>query len=386
MANSTLTNSSARVKGGSPRAAASRFVCLPGCGLCCSYRVLVTKRDRERLEATTSHKDPWEAGADGQLALRRTPEFCLFLDAQRRCRVYPHRPAHCRTYPYLETSYDGVELDVDLSCPGLGQGEGSLPQDIKTPSESEEHRIQRARALQRIRELLLAHRRYASQKWLIELGRSQVDILAAAWYDLVPAGAWTMSLNQVEPARVNVQTEYTVGELRQALRSPHQTTQELLANTAWLDQHFAQPRWNTRLYPAGRVELYRFWTAGGNLHLEQRVGSRTVTPLASIGGVPWESEALVTREAYLRRWLSRQLLRRLATNLAVVALVPGKHLAVTYLQLLLDIDHRLAVLAPALAQAEGKDAVDRILALEAIRGSDGLLRAWCESARLGITD
>ena len=88
----------------------------------------------------------------------------------------------------------------------------------------------------------------------------------------------------------------------------------------------------------------------------------------------------------LRWWLGRGLLRRLAINLSVVAPFPGNHLAVTSLHLLLDIDHRLAVLAPALALAQGKDAVDRSLALEAIRGSDGLLRAWCESARLGTTN
>ena len=65
---------------------------------------------------------------------------------------------------------------------------------------------------------------------------------------------------------------------------------------------------------------------------------------------------------------------------------PYHHAAICYLEFLVEIDWRLAVLAPALARINGKRAIDRETALEAIRGSDGLLRAWCESARLGIAN
>ena len=159
----------------------------------------------------------------------------------------------------------------------------------------------------------------------------------------------------------------------------------MLGDTAWLERHFAQPRWNTRLHPTVEVDVYRFWIDGRELHSAERGGERNLTALTGLDLISWEDQALASREAYLRRWLGRELLRRLATNLTVAALIPGSHLGVTYLHLLLDIDHRLAVLAPALALAQGKDAVNRSLALEAIRGSDGLLRAWCESARLGTT-
>jgi hypothetical protein len=66
--------------------------------------------------------------------------------------------------------------------------------------------------------------------------------------------------------------------------------------------------------------------------------------------------------------------------------MPGSHVAIFYLEFLMEIDWRLAVLAPALAGVSGKGAIDRGIALEAIRGSDGLLRAWCQSARLGATN
>jgi hypothetical protein len=108
-------------------------------------------------------------------------------------------------------------------------------------------------------------------------------------------------------------------------------------------------------------------------------------PLADLEWLPWQPEALVARRAYLQRWLERQLAVRLANNLTLASLQPGRHAATSFLQLLFEIDHRLAILAPALAQAGNRESIDRKVALEAIRGSDGLLRAWCESARVGLT-
>jgi hypothetical protein len=194
-----------------------------------------------------------------------------------------------------------------------------------------------------------------------------------------------MRVEQRRPALVNVEGADNALELRQKLRSSRQSTRGLLDDADWLERHFAQPRWNTRLHPTGTVDLYRFWIDDRALYFENTGGPCSVTTLSDIGQIPWEPKALATREAYLRCWHGRQLLRRLATNLSVAALVPGSHLAVTYLKSLLDIDYRLAVLAPALAQAVGRDAVEGSLAMEAVRGSDGVLRAWCESARLGTT-
>ena len=131
-------------------------------------------------------------------------------------------------------------------------------------------------------------------------------------------------------------------------------------------------------------KLYRFWIEGGVLYTEVRGGPKRNASLAAATQLPWEPDALANRRAYLRRWLGRQLLVRLASNLAMAALMPGSHVAIEYLTFLFEIDRRLALLAPALAQSGGKEAVDRPSALEAIRGSDALLRAWCESARLGV--
>jgi hypothetical protein len=153
-----------------------------------------------------------------------------------------------------------------------------------------------------------------------------------------------------------------------------------------MERHFARPRWNTRLGLEWEVTVYRFWLTEGLLYVEERSGAQEAFPIEDVGRLPWQPEAIATRRAYLERWVKRQLPVRLANNLAVASPLPGGHVATCFLEFMVEIDWRLAVLTPALARVSGKGAIDRGIALEAIRGSDGLLRAWCESARLGVTN
>jgi hypothetical protein len=161
---------------------------------------------------------------------------------------------------------------------------------------------------------------------------------------------------------------------------------ELLADAAWLQQHFARPCWNTRLGSEFEVALYRFQVAEGAFRLVDGDGTRLHVSLSGVEELSWLPEALATRRAYLQHWLERQLPIRLANNLAAASWVLGRHVATAFLQFLTDIDQRLMVLGLVLARVSGKHEIDRITALEAIRGSDGLLRAWCESARMGLTE
>ena len=82
-----------------------------GCGACCTgndaehYVLLEAGEEqalrrflgvsRERLRAHyLTRLDPARRG------IRLEGGACVFLDGERRCRVYPVRPAQCRTYPY----------------------------------------------------------------------------------------------------------------------------------------------------------------------------------------------------------------------------------------------------------------------------------------------
>ncbi len=398
MADSTLQDSKSsnppEIKHDSPLPEESRFACLRGCGLCCSYRVLVTEADRQRLQVVDVDPEPWELAPNGEQALLRTSGFCFYLDPQQRCTVYEHRPEHCRAYPYLWTTYDRAQLDVDFSCPGLGQGNAipagwrqprvgvTQPFDrLRTPRQA-----QRKEAIRKLQGLLRAQRCYAAPEVLAALGEWALDELATLWYTAPHAGGSATRVGQRRPLLANAETLDDLTALWQGLSLVCQPVEESLADIALMERHFGRPRWNTRLGPEGEVALYRFWIAEGVLHLEDRGGAHREASIGDVGPVPWQPDALATRRAYLQRWLKRQLLVRLANSLAVASLLPGGHVATCYLQFLTEVDGRLAVLAPALTLASGKGAIDRAVALEAIRGSDGLLRAWCQSARLGATN
>lgn len=388
-------------------------MCLPRCGLCCSYRVLVTGADRRRLSALSppsACSDPWEASSDGELALRRRspersaersrrkptpdiPGFCVFLDERQRCTVYGHRPERCRAYPYLWTTYDRLELDVDLSCPGLGRpglgrGEVIATEWRDSPDESTAQRARREAAIRGVRDLLYVQQRYADPEALGALGAHCVNDLAAGWTAARPAGVSTLHVAQIRPLSTNVdlETEDVLPAVWESLLLAHRSVESLSADNSYVERHFARPRWNTRLSSAGEVTLYCFWVDDGTFLVRERGGVSRAIALDDIAQLAWEPEALATRRAYLERWLRRQLPVRLANNLALASPPPGGHVAAIYLAFLVEIDWRLVVLAPALARVNGKEAVDREVALEAVRGSDGLLRAWCESARLGIAD
>lgn len=112
-----------------------RFECLPGCGRCCGYKVSLLKQDIAWLEAAGASAD-WFVDRDREPAsgfeacLAGRSGFCVFLDSQRRCRQYQHRPLYCRLYPYIRETYMYTQLDVSLSCPGVGRGKALSDEEL----------------------------------------------------------------------------------------------------------------------------------------------------------------------------------------------------------------------------------------------------------------
>lgn len=105
-----------------------RFECLRDCARCCDYKVSVVGRDIATLEAAglarADFLDAQRQPATGFAGcMRRRGSSCVLLDEGRRCRQYEHRPLYCRLYPYVREAYVSIQLDVDLSCPGVGNGE-----------------------------------------------------------------------------------------------------------------------------------------------------------------------------------------------------------------------------------------------------------------------
>lgn len=315
--------------------------------------------------------------------LRRPSNYCLFLDTDRRCGVYERRPTQCRAYPYLWTRYYTAELDVDFSCPGLGAPDGVPRIFGLAPPEDASQRQTRETAIQQLAGLLHAQQRYALPEILQHLGAAAVDALAEAWEIAPLRGAVSLAPAQTLPLAGNLKAEADLQRLEPAFALTPIALTDLLAHRELVIRHFERAHRNTRLAGnATGITIYRFFLADRALCFETEVATRI--PLDDLDKVPWSIQALEVRRAYLARWGQRQLTLRLANNLAVARLWQGAHTAQCYLEFLLEIDQRLAILAPALAQWQGKAVIERDGALEAIRGSDNLLRAWCESAQITL--
>jgi Fe-S-cluster containining protein len=109
-----------------------RFRCLPECGLCCrSYRIPLTSYDLDRLQEVVepeacpniAYVDSGQEGGISAFMENRKAEGCCYLDTSARCSVYRSRPLYCRTYPLIRDTYEQLEMSVDHTCPGVGEGE-----------------------------------------------------------------------------------------------------------------------------------------------------------------------------------------------------------------------------------------------------------------------
>ncbi|MCD6219386.1 YkgJ family cysteine cluster protein [Candidatus Calescamantes bacterium] len=109
-----------------------RFTCIEGCGLCCSYKVKVERDEIKNIASVTDKKFLREEGN----FMRKKNGYCIFLNGDKKCLIYSERPFQCKSYPfYVERG----QIDVDLSCPGVGKGEAvekSFWEEIERKSPS----------------------------------------------------------------------------------------------------------------------------------------------------------------------------------------------------------------------------------------------------------
>lgn len=110
-----------------------RFACT-GCGGCCTgrgdYYVEVSRAEQRRIQRFLGISWRWfrrryvMPGDDGKQSLRWAHDRCVFLDAQRRCRIYAVRPAQCRSYPFWpELVGSPARWRTEAKrCEGIGRG------------------------------------------------------------------------------------------------------------------------------------------------------------------------------------------------------------------------------------------------------------------------
>ena len=100
--------------------------CPEECGMCCLCQPEVLPEERPFFKKNypqflvrTKGPNPYHA-----LALKKGCGSCVFLN-NRRCKVYDHRTAYCRQFPYHIYASDKIKVELDLSCRGAWTGTGN---------------------------------------------------------------------------------------------------------------------------------------------------------------------------------------------------------------------------------------------------------------------
>lgn len=110
-----------------------RFECT-GCGGCCTGRgehyIETTRTEQRRIQRFLGIGWRWfrrrylTVDEDGIESLRWVRDRCVFLDGEKRCRIYAVRPAQCREYPFwpeVVESRKTWEREA-RRCEGIGRG------------------------------------------------------------------------------------------------------------------------------------------------------------------------------------------------------------------------------------------------------------------------
>jgi len=117
-----------------------RFGCTK-CGACCSggpdYQVWLAQDEPGKIREYLDVSNAWlykryvSRLANEEVVLRSSPNGdCVFLDAERRCRIYPVRPLQCKSYPFwpeVVTSSRAWKREAKR-CEGINQG---MPVSVK---------------------------------------------------------------------------------------------------------------------------------------------------------------------------------------------------------------------------------------------------------------
>lgn len=110
-----------------------RFACT-GCGQCCtgrgSYVIEVSRAEQRRIQRFLGITWDWLRRRyvfhfdDETESVRMHPNGdCVFLDGDRRCRIYSVRPKQCRTYPFWpELATHEAWREEARRCEGIGSG------------------------------------------------------------------------------------------------------------------------------------------------------------------------------------------------------------------------------------------------------------------------
>lgn len=101
------------------------FVCLEGCGYCCTFQPELSRLEMGRLRARIAPKPlPFIVGEGRMyLQLQNKCGACTLLE-RRACSQYDLRPQHCRFFPFHVHFGEQPEILLNETCRGVERVEG----------------------------------------------------------------------------------------------------------------------------------------------------------------------------------------------------------------------------------------------------------------------
>ena len=255
--------------------------CPEQCGMCCLCQPEVLPEERPFFKKNypqflvrTKGPNPYNA-----LALKKGCGSCVFLD-NRRCKVYDHRTAYCRQFPYHIYASDRVKVELDLSCRGAwtGTGNDALAEAkdlVKAASARIEEALSESKAVY--------HEFYSNCK---EAGvyqdpsmlRMTVSENVSMFADLAYLSR-IMDMSQIEPvmalAGIRPETQLDMESLEESGR---ELAMDSMSSSDPLNVPvYCDPEWNWNMFMAkGDVIEWMVMDDDGNLHLKGKADPKDI--------------------------------------------------------------------------------------------------------------
>jgi Fe-S-cluster containining protein len=267
--------------------------------------------------------------------LRKKDGYCVFLGKDLKCTIYDERPSYCRSFPLY---FEEEGIDVDLSCPGVGQGE---------EMRVEAHKLPRAPEIDL--EILKKMPGYVSREEFTKKGRE--------WCDSLPDDA---SMSQV--------TDFSIAQCRRyGKRFPQdEAFNDFFRIANGRGVHFSRE---------GNLIRYEFELGDTTLKINDCV----YQPGEDSSRVfPGEKEQAIVVD-YLRTWFERAIFYRFCLLTSAMLHSP---LAAAF-AFVAVLTRKISMVRDALSDywmQQESSADGEVILREAIRVLDGRLRTKCQSA------
>lgn len=366
-----------------------RFKCLPGCALCCHHKVYLLLDDVEKIRSNVKTDDFWvkDSTEGGRVIgyLKREERFCTFLTKERFCSIYPQRPLYCRLYPFMEEVYFHSEMDVDLSCPGLNYGrEISLSQLKKmfdrdlSPRVNSTFKKKVKSTVDKLEDLLKQRGCYTSKNLCFFITKSLIE---DSLKEKAEKGVFlfrervNLSGSLIEKMG-NISTIKQAQKLIREMFKKQTFSQKGIPLQGFFKKEFNQPLFNTEI-SKGKVTVY---TMEFNPELIKWSFSDTSQSVefTKLKEIKIDEGGRNLLLEYMKFWMRRQLLFRLAYSYALIDFRARNYLYF-YLQSLVEGLLRVYSLAKVVAVKEKKKEASLSEVREAIRASDSILRRRCQA-------